>query len=483
MKLYVYELKQAHLHTLLATAMELLATATPCRTPYIIVSSVKSVLIPPALKLASMAWSTMMTVETPFPAAHHLDIQLYARRPPGLEIKAGIEDIHTNVSSMKLYVYELKQAYLQGLAVPTEVEALTEVLIEAELFTVDVAGALALGPWPVGAGTWAARKVIEAERFGAVSEWARSILALRVPVPTTAAPGAVAGGAGASGSGGAAPSGALTAPTAAAGGGSGAGAPAGGGPGGGVPAGAAGAQGTLGAGTIASAIAAPGVGASALTTSITATTVGTGTTMGSAAGGGPGGGVPAGAAGAQGALGVGTVASAAAAPSAGTHAMDPQSIAAAIAAAVGAKLDALGERLATLEAQRSAAGGAPTALSGTEPAEAAELRCAIRDSVATTEGWDMPRCVQACADLVQEAAKLRPQLTALRNVHPFGKTPMRTLEAHAFEPLAYILPELRAEECELDELPPGSEATLKHWRAFVHLLQARVGEFQRFVKS
>ncbi|KAK3288391.1 hypothetical protein CYMTET_4143 [Cymbomonas tetramitiformis] len=83
--------------------------------PYIIVSSVKSVLIPPALKLASMAWSTMMTVETPFPAAHHLDIWLYARRPPGLEIKAGIEDIHTIVSSMKLYVYELKQAHLHTL--------------------------------------------------------------------------------------------------------------------------------------------------------------------------------------------------------------------------------------------------------------------------------------------------------------------------------------------------------------------------------
>ncbi|KAK3238425.1 hypothetical protein CYMTET_51559 [Cymbomonas tetramitiformis] len=282
--------------------------------------------------------------------------------------------------------------------IPAEVEALTEGLIEAELFTVDVAGALVPGPWPVSAGAWAVRKGIEAEKFGAVSEWARSILALRVSVPTIAAPGAVAGGAGASGSGGAAPSGVLTAPTAAAGG-SGADAPAG-------------------------------------------------------------------------------------RPQArGTHAMDPQSIAAAIAAAVGAKLDALGERLATLEAQRSATGGAPTVLSGTEPAEAKELRCAIRDSVATVEDWDVPRCVQACADLVHEAAKLRPQLTALRGVHPFGKAPMHTLEAHAFDPLAYILPELRAEECELDELPPGSEATLEHWRAFVHLLQARLGEFQRFVKS
>ncbi|KAK3270336.1 hypothetical protein CYMTET_21257 [Cymbomonas tetramitiformis] len=311
-------------------------------------------------------------------------------------------------------------------AIPTEMEALTEALIEAELFTVDVAGALALGPWPVEAGTWATRKVVEAEKFGVILEWARAILALRVPVLASAAPGAVAGGAGASSSGGVAPSGALTAPTAAAGGGSIAGAPAGGGSGGGVPAGAAGAHGVLG---------------------------------------------------------VGTVASAAATPSAGAHVMDPQSIAAAIATPVGVKLDALGERLAMLEAQRLAAGGAPAVLSGTEPVEAVELRCAIRDSVATVEGWDVPRCLQACADLVHEAAKLPPQLTALRTVHPFGKTPMRTLEAHAFEPLAYILPELRAEECELDELPPGSEATVEHWHAFVHLLQARVGEFQRFVKS
>ncbi|KAK3280393.1 hypothetical protein CYMTET_11763 [Cymbomonas tetramitiformis] len=60
---------------------------------------------------------------------------------------------------------------------------------------------------------------------------------------------------------------------------------------------------------------------------------------------------------------------------------------------------------------------------------------------------------------------------------------MRTLEAHAFDPLVYVLPELRAEECELDELPAGRKATVEHWRAFVHLLQAWVGEFQRFVKS
>ncbi|KAK3251105.1 hypothetical protein CYMTET_39561 [Cymbomonas tetramitiformis] len=312
------------------------------------------------------------------------------------------------------HVSELKE-------IPSAVEDLTEGLVEAELFAVDVAGTLVPGPWTVSAGAWAIRKEVEAEKFSAVAEWARAILALRVQTPATTT-NMTTGGTG--GSSGAMQSGVLADPTVA--GGSGAGA---------------------------------------------------------TSGGGPGGGAPAGAAGAHGSLGVGTVASAAAAPSAGAQVADPQSIAAAIAAAVNAKLDALGDRLAVLEAQRSAIGGAPTALSGSEPAEAKELRCAIRDSLATLEQWDVPRCAQACADLVHEAQKIRPQLTELRSLHPFGKTPMRTLEAHAFEPLVYVLPELRAEECELDELPPGSEATLEHWRALVHLLQARVGEFQRFVKS
>ncbi|KAK3251103.1 hypothetical protein CYMTET_39559 [Cymbomonas tetramitiformis] len=361
--------------------------------------------------------------------------------------------------------------------IPDSLGSLTDALIAAELFSVDASGALILGAWPAEPGAWATRKAAEMEKLDAVLEWAQAMLALRVPVPASAALGTVTGGGGASGGGGAPTS---SAPASA--GGSGAGASAGGGPGGGAPSGAAGAHGGLGTGTIATAIAASGAGASVLVPSTTATIVGTGGTTGSAAGGGPGGGAPAGAAGAHGALSVGTVASATAASGAAAVA-DPQSIAAAIAAAIGAKLDAFGERLASLEAQRSAAGGAPVALSGVEPPEAKELRCAIRDSVATAEDWDMPRCVQACTDLVHEAATLRPQLTALRGVHPFGKAPMRTLEAHAFEPLVFILPELRVEECELDELPPGSEATLEHWRAFVHLLQARVGEFQRFVKS
>ncbi|KAK3269707.1 hypothetical protein CYMTET_21875 [Cymbomonas tetramitiformis] len=46
---------------------------------------------------------------------------------------------------------------------------------------------------------------------------------------------------------------------------------------------------------------------------------------------------------------------------------------------------------------------------------------------------------------------------------------MKALEANAFVPMVHALPELKEEECELDELPAGREA--------------RVAEFQRFVKS
>eukprot|EP00854_Cymbomonas_tetramitiformis_P007961 gene7961-biopygen8040 len=127
--------------------------------------------------------------------------------------------------------------------------------------------------------------------------------------------------------------------------------------------------------------------------------------------------------------------------------------------------------------------GAALVSDGTVPPEAELLAQALHDSLATTEGWDMAKCAQACADLVHEAAKLRSQLTLLKGIHPFGKLPMKALEANAFPAMVYALPELAEEECELDELPTGKEATVEHWRAFVHILQARVGEFQRFVKS
>ncbi|KAK3239922.1 hypothetical protein CYMTET_50184, partial [Cymbomonas tetramitiformis] len=200
----------------------------------------------------------------------------------------------------------------------------------------------------------------------------------------------------------------------------------------------------------------------------------------SAGASGPGGGVPAGTAGAAGIPGIGTVAAVGSAPA---TAVSPDVIAAAIASGLGMKLDDLGARLTSLEARGSAPADAALVSGRTVPVEAELLAQALKDSVATAEDWDMARCAQACADLVHEAAKLRPQLTLLKSIHPFGKLPIKALEAHAFPPMVYALPELTEGECELDELPVGKEVTVEHWRAFVHLLQARVAEFQRFVKS
>ncbi|KAK3243606.1 hypothetical protein CYMTET_46761 [Cymbomonas tetramitiformis] len=279
---------------------------------------------------------------------------------------------------------------------PEGLGLLTARLISSELFTVDSAGVLKLDTWPEVAGAWAARKAAEAEKFGEVSAWAQALLALVAPAPTGASLESTAGGAGASGSGGAA---ALSSAGALTGGG------------------AIGCWGgsrwrrfcrdgprEFGHRFAFAAEVNPNASAAAL------------------------------------------------ASSAPTTAVDPNVIAAAIAVALGAKLDAFGERLSTLEAQGSAAGGAGLHGGGAVPVEAARLQNAIRDSIATVEDWDISRCAQACTDLIHETAR-------------------------------YVLPELRAEECELDELPAGREATVEHWRAFVHLLQARVGEFQRFVKS
>ncbi|KAK3280392.1 hypothetical protein CYMTET_11762 [Cymbomonas tetramitiformis] len=244
---------------------------------------------------------------------------------------------------------------------PEEVRSFTEVLIGSELLTTDFAGALALGTWPEVAGAWAARKAAESDKFGEVSAWVQALLALVEPLPTGASLGTITGGAGASGSGGATASagtGALISSAATEGGGSG----------GGAPAGKTGAAGTIaltttvaGGGSGSGVIAGAAGAAAALVTTV--------------AGSGSGGGVPAGAAGATGSSGTGIVAPAAA--------VDPNAIAAAIASALQEKLDAFGERLSVLEAQRSAAGGAGLQGSGADQVEAVQLRCAIRDSIAS----------------------------------------------------------------------------------------------------
>ncbi|KAK3287958.1 hypothetical protein CYMTET_4566 [Cymbomonas tetramitiformis] len=95
----------------------------------------------------------------------------------------------------------------------------------------------------------------------------------------------------------------------------------------------------------------------------------------------------------------------------------------------------------------------------------------------------MQECSRACDALLAEAGALRQHLSELKEEHSFGKHPMRELEAHRFEPLVFVIPELGEEECELDELPAGREASQEHWRARVHLLQGSVSQYQTFVKG
>ncbi|KAK3263070.1 hypothetical protein CYMTET_28110 [Cymbomonas tetramitiformis] len=176
---------------------------------------------------------------------------------------------------------------------------------------------------------------------------------------------------------------------------------------------------------------------------------------------GSGGGVSAGTAGATGIPGVGT---AAAVTPAAVAAMSADEIAVAIATALGHRLDDFSARLSAMEAQGSAPAGATLTSGGSALVEAELFARALRDSVATAEKWDMARCSQVCARLIHEVSRFRPQLTLLKDIHSFGKLPMKALEANAFAHMQYVLSELAEEECELDELPAGREATLEHWK-------------------
>ncbi|KAK3262463.1 hypothetical protein CYMTET_28684 [Cymbomonas tetramitiformis] len=292
---------------------------------------------------------------------------------------------------------------------PEDVRQQTEVLMEADLLTVDSSGALSVGLWSSLPGPRAERKSAEFDKFAQVEAWVDALLQLTAPVlgaSDVISGGGMSSGVAGAGAGGAASSG----PAGAAG------------SGGGVLTGTAGASGAPGIGTVAAAGSAP------------VTTV-SGALAGAS---GLGAGVLSGTAGATTGLGMGTAATVFPTPAA---VVDPNAIAAAIANALRTRLDALGSRIASLEARGVAPAGAPLLGGGVPPPEAELLARALRDLVATAEGWDVTRCSQACADL------------------------------------------LAAEECELDELPAGKEATQEHWRAFVHLLQARVSEFQQFVKA
>ncbi|KAK3262255.1 hypothetical protein CYMTET_28885 [Cymbomonas tetramitiformis] len=97
---------------------------------------------------------------------------------------------------------------------------------------------------------------------------------------------------------------------------------------------------------------------------------------------------------------------------------------------------------------------------------------ALASSVATARAWSPQQCMQACILLIQEAMGLKAELGALKGLHGFGKTPVKELEAHRFPVLAHFYPTLAAEECDLDELPAGEEASDDAWRGVGLLVSA-----------
>ena len=132
----------------------------------------------------------------------------------------------------------------------------------------------------------------------------------------------------------------------------------------------------------------------------------------------------------------------------------------------------------------SGAGGSAGGGSSGQPPHPLEVEfgAALVNSIATSCDWTQEQCVRACGQLIQEAAGLRAELSALRDKHEFGKSPMRELEPHRFPLLVHRHPRLGSEECDLDELPAGEEASIESWRVRVHTLRARVAGYQAFVK-
>ncbi|KAK3288007.1 hypothetical protein CYMTET_4513 [Cymbomonas tetramitiformis] len=132
----------------------------------------------------------------------------------------------------------------------------------------------------------------------------------------------------------------------------------------------------------------------------------------------------------------------------------------------------------------SGAGGSAGGGSSGQPPHPLEVEfgAALVNSIATSCDWTQEQCVRACGQLIQEAAGLRAGLSALRDKHDFGKSPMRELEPHRFPLLVHRHPRLASEECDLDELPAGEEASIESWRVRVHTLRARVAGYQAFVK-
>ncbi|KAK3258483.1 hypothetical protein CYMTET_32476 [Cymbomonas tetramitiformis] len=200
--------------------------------------------------------------------------------------------------------------------------------MEADLLAVDSSGALSVGLWPALPGLWAERKSAEFDKFAQVEAWVDALLQLTAPVlgaGVVISVGGTASGVAGAGASGAASSGPARGAA---------------GSGGGVLTGTVGVTGALGSEIVAAAGSAP-------VTAVSGALAGAG---------GLGADVLSGTAGAK--TGLGTGRTAAAVFPTPAAAVDPDAIAAAIATALGTRLDALGSRIASLEARGAAPAGA-----------------------------------------------------------------------------------------------------------------------------
>ncbi|KAK3259665.1 hypothetical protein CYMTET_31349 [Cymbomonas tetramitiformis] len=224
-----------------------------------------------------------------------------------------------------------RQADLQML--PEAVREPTETLLSSGLLVVHPSGAIVVGPWPVEAGTWSLRKQAEMDKFREVTAWVKALMVLVAPSPSLGKNTGAAGGV----------------------------------------------AGTVGVSAVAATGLFVAAGASARALAGVSSAIGVR---------GSGGGVAAATAGASGTPSIGTASNATAAAPA---VMTPEEIATIVATAVSVKMTEFSDRLTSLEARGSASAGATSLSGGSAPVKAEIFAQALRDSLATTEDWDVDK--------------------------------------------------------------------------------------------
>jgi len=136
------------------------------------------------------------------------------------------------------------------------------------------------------------------------------------------------------------------------------------------------------------------------------------------------------------------------------------------------------------DAVAAATATAPSAHAGGSAASgvAGRYQRALTMSQGHREGWTVERSAEVRARVLQEGAKLRGVLLRFASEHAW-KRPGRALEASSFPEMVWARPLLEDEDCDVDELPAGEEASQEDWCVLVHLLRERVAEMQGFARG